>query len=255
MVNVSESLDIDKILEYSEFDDSAQQSIIAADGFESHDDILTLRDSYIVNPEKGFSDRTVAAGKIRFGLRWTNLLKATFHWDQDFRKISRKTSIIGIINNSKFRAEIEAARQRARIRKHGLEESASLNKATDPGKLKQHNDWITWSMALNNYLSIIIFQDRVPLIYVIRECAAPDYAIELQSNYDFEQLSINCVPLAGLTYKTYSRKLHKLIHGFLQGETAETWINPKDRKQDGRLEYLALLAHYGGEGNKAVRLK
>ena len=79
MVNVSESLDIDKILEYSEFDDSAQQSIIAADGFESHDDILTLGDSYIVNPEKGFSDRTVAAGKIRFYLQRTNLMKSNIH--------------------------------------------------------------------------------------------------------------------------------------------------------------------------------
>ena len=41
---------------------------------------------------------------------------------------------------------------------------------------------------------------RVPLSYVIRECSAPDYAIESQSDYDFEQLSINGVPLTGLTY-------------------------------------------------------
>ena len=67
MVNVSEALDTDKILEYTGFDDSAQQTIVAAYGFESYDDILTLRDSDIVNPAKGFSDRTFAAGKIIFG--------------------------------------------------------------------------------------------------------------------------------------------------------------------------------------------
>ena len=61
--------------------------------------------------------------------------------------------------------------------------------------------------------------------------------------------------MAGLTYKTDARKVHQLIHGFVQGETAETWINPKERKQDGRLEYLALLAHYWGKGNKGVRVK
>ena len=79
MVNVSEALDIDKILEYSGFDNSWQQTIIAADGFASYDDILTLRDSYIVNLAKGLSYRTVAAGKISFGLLRDNILKATIH--------------------------------------------------------------------------------------------------------------------------------------------------------------------------------
>ena len=63
------------------------------------------------------------------------------------------------------------------------------------------------------------------------------------------------MPLSYLTYKTYARKVHYLIHRFIQGETTETWINPKDRKQDGLLEYLALLDHYGVKGNKAVRIK
>ena len=79
MANVSEALGIDKILEYSGFDHSAQQTIITADGFKSCNYILTLGDSYIVNLVKGFSDRNVAAGKIRFGLRRTNLLKATIN--------------------------------------------------------------------------------------------------------------------------------------------------------------------------------
>ena len=79
ILNVSEALDIDKILEYSRFNKSAQETIIAADWFESYDDILTLGDSYIANLEKGFSYRTVTAGKISFGLRRTNILKATIH--------------------------------------------------------------------------------------------------------------------------------------------------------------------------------
>ena len=84
---------------------------------------------------------------------------------------------------------------------------------------------------------------------------APDYAIELQPVYDIEQLSINCVPLTGLTYKTDAKKVHQLIHGFVQGETAEKWINPKYRNQGGRMDYLSLLAHYGSKVNKAVWIK
>ena len=79
MVNVSEALDIDKILEYSSFDDSEKRSIIAAYGFESYDDILMLGDSDIVNLVKGFYDMNVDAGKIIFGLRQTNALKTNIH--------------------------------------------------------------------------------------------------------------------------------------------------------------------------------
>ena len=79
MLNVSEALEITKILEYSDFNNSAQQTIITENGLESYDDILTLGELDTVNLAKGFSDRTVSTGKISFGVRWTNLLKATIH--------------------------------------------------------------------------------------------------------------------------------------------------------------------------------
>ena len=110
MVSVLEALVIYRILEYSSFNDSSQQTIIAEDGFESYDYILTLGDSDIRNLVKGFSDRTVAAGKISFGLRWTNLLKAIIHWAQDFMGISPTTSLIGISKTAELCAAIEATR-------------------------------------------------------------------------------------------------------------------------------------------------
>ena len=58
-----------------------------------------------------------------------------------------------------------------------------------------------------------------------------------------------------LAYKKYASKVHQLIHVFVKGKTAEMWINPKERKKDGQLDDLSLLDHYGGEGNKVVRIK
>ena len=81
-------------------------TIIAADGLDSYNDILVLEDSYIVNLFKGFYERTVATGKIGFGLCKTNLPKATIHWAQYFSRISRTPSIIGIINAATFCAAI-----------------------------------------------------------------------------------------------------------------------------------------------------
>ena len=139
-------------MEYSGFNDSEQQTIIKADGFKSYDDILTLGDSDISNLAKAFFDRNIASGNTSFGLRLTNILKATIYWAQEFRRISRTPSLIGISNITEFCAAMEAARQKARIRNYSLEESAILSKAANPGKLKRHKDWITWSRALNNYM-------------------------------------------------------------------------------------------------------
>ena len=177
IVNVSEAPGIKKILENSGFDKLSQWTIIAADGFESHDEILTLGDSDILNLAKGFYDRTVAAGNISFSLCWINILKATISWAHDFKRISWTPSLTGIRNAAKFRAAIEADRHMHIISKHSLEESDSLSKAADLVKLKRKNDWITWSRVLKNCLSTILGQDGVPLSYVIRECAASEYAI------------------------------------------------------------------------------
>ena len=61
--------------------------------------------------------------------------------------------------------------------------------------------------------------------------------------------------LTDLAYKKYASKVHQLIHVFVKVKTAKMWINPKERKKDGRLDYLALLAHYGGKDNKEVWIK
>ena len=109
--------------------------------------------------------------------------------------------------------------------------------------------------SLRNYLSTIIGQNGVPLRYVIRENSELNYNGEDDEVYDFEQLPINCAPLFGIVYKTNVRKVHQLIHAFVKGETTEPWIEPKEKRRDGRVNFKALQAHYGGEGNKAVRIK
>ena len=255
MVDAFEASDIDMILQYCGFDNPDSRTAIAEDGFESFADILSLTEKDVSSLAKRFAERTAADGRIIFGLRRTNLLKATIHWAQDFRRISKEVTLKDTVDAAEFRVQLETARQRALIRGHNAEESDGLSKAADPGKLKRQKDWTSWSRGLKNYLSTIPGQDGVPLSYVIRENDDPDYDLEEQIDHDFEQLTIDCAPLTGLVFKTDARKVHQLIHGFVQGEIAETWIKPKEKRQNGRIDYEALLAHYGGEGNKSVRIK
>ncbi len=74
MVDPAEAAEIDTILEYCGFTDQARRTDIAADGFESHDDVNALTEKDIGSLAKGFAERTTVNGKIIFGLRRTNLL-------------------------------------------------------------------------------------------------------------------------------------------------------------------------------------
>jgi hypothetical protein len=176
---------------------------IAQDGFELFEGTMSLSEKDVSSLERGFAERTVASGEIVFSLRRTNLLKATVHWAQDFRRISRAPSALdGIGAMLDFKAAIETARQRAQIRKHNAEESDSLSKTSDPGKLKCQKDWLVWSCSLTNYMLTTLGQDGVPLNYVICENNDPDYEDEDEEDFDFEQLSIKCAPLVGVFYET-----------------------------------------------------
>jgi hypothetical protein len=41
----------------------------------------------------------------------------------------------------------------------------------------------------------------------------------------------------------------------VKGETAKTWIKPREKKQEGRLDFHALHAHHGGKGSKTVHIQ
>jgi hypothetical protein len=117
------------VLEYFGFALQVNRTDITADGFESFNDILTMSETNIGSLSKGFTERTMANGKIIFGLRRTNFLKATVHWVQDFRRISREATLDGVADAAAFKIEIEMARQRALIRRHNANESDTLSKA------------------------------------------------------------------------------------------------------------------------------
>ena len=112
MVAVIEAAQVDLILEHIGFNIPANRISIAEDGFGSFDDMRKLSESDVTVLAKGFAERTQGQGRINFGLRRSNLLKATIHWAQDFRRISRGATLDGIADAEEFNAAIETARQR-----------------------------------------------------------------------------------------------------------------------------------------------
>jgi hypothetical protein len=98
--------------------------------------------------------------------------------------------------------------------------------------------------SLRNILSNMTGQDWVSLSHVIREDDAPDHKIKSEADHDFEQLTFDCAPLINIMFKTDARKTHHLIHGRVQGKTANVWVKQIfERKQNrGRLDFQALQA-------------
>jgi hypothetical protein len=101
-------------------------------------------------------------------------------------------------------------------------------------------------------LSTIPGVNGVPLSYVIRENEQLEDSAAYKS---FNECAIASAPSTGASFQAdAARKVHQLINCFLQTETAEQWVKPHVRKQNGRIDFKALRAHYSREGNTSRRI-
>ena len=78
-------------------------------------------------------------------------------------------------NSDEFKEVLFVSAQWASLRKPDAEQVDTISKAADPGKFKDKKKWPDWEAAFVNYLSTIPSVRGVPLLYVIRENAAPDH--------------------------------------------------------------------------------
>ena len=243
---------MDLILNWIGFEQANIRERIRTEGFESFDDLLAMKEKDIRDLSESYSRRTVADGRIIFGLRKTRYMIGLIHWVQDFGRVGETPSVVGIPGAAEFRIALDAAFYRADVRKVEKDQADTVSKAADPGKFKDERKWPEWEPAFDNYLSCIIGVSGVPLSYVIREKETPDAgAAEYNS---FNEQAIACCPLTGPTFQADARKVHQLIKSFLQTESAEQWIKPFARHQNGRMDMEALRKHYSGEGNTSRRI-
>jgi hypothetical protein len=82
-----------------------------------------------------------------------------------------------------------------------------------------------------------------------------NYEEEHEKDFDVDRLTIKCATLERIVYKPVARKVHQLIYGFLHREPAEAWIQSKEKERDARIDFEALIAYSGVEGDKSVRIK
>jgi hypothetical protein len=213
-------------------------------------EIGNLKEKEISELSDSYAKRTVAAGKMVFGLQRIKRLKALIHWVQDFARVN-STPTIGSLNQGTFRDALKVAAERATIRKEEKDVSETISRQATPGKLKDADNWDTWHQATENMLSLIPGVNGVPLSYVIRKVATPEPG-EVYGTFTEE--CVARAPLTGAAFEADSRQAHQLILALVQGEIAEQWIKPFKKAKDGRKDMMALIAHHEGEGNSSRRI-
>lgn len=238
-----------QVMEWIGFDIPAQRDALAQElgdlqsvGELTYKEIRDLRD--------GYAKRTVAEGRIHFGLQRTKRIKALTEWVNDQARIDRDPTIGGFTQATFIDALTESA-DRAAILKADEETMDTRAKEAAPGMLTGENVWEKWEAKLNNMLSIQTGIFGVPLAYVIREKVNPDPG----TTYDtFMEECIAKAPLQGPKFEADARKVHQIIVSYTTGENAEQWVKPHMKKENGRTDMEALRAYYRGEGNQTRRV-
>ena len=231
---------MDIILTWIGIEQPAIRERIRTEGFESFDDLLAMREKDIRGLSESYYRRTIADGRIIFGLRKTRYMIGLIHWVQDFVRIGQSPTINGIPGAEEFCTALDVAFYRADVRKVEADQVDTVSKAADPGKFKDERKWPEWEPSFHKYLSCIPGVSGVPLSYVIREKETPDKKDDFGR---FNERAIACCKLSGPTFQADARKVHQLIKSYLQTETAEQWIKPIAWHQNGRLDIEALRNH------------
>ena len=183
-------------------------------GFLSLEDFGGLTEKDIRDMAEEFSKRTVAQGRISFGLRHIKLLLGVMHWVQDQDRCYRMASIDGIQDADEFRGILDVAIQRAALQNVEDDQVETISKAADPGKYKDERKWPDWEPVFINYLSTIPGSYHMSLSYVVQENEDP--AHDRDFGEDFQAEMIACAPLHGEHFSTDTRRVHQLLKNYLR---------------------------------------
>lgn len=242
---LTETDKLDSILDQIGFEVSDDRDLLHDEGLSSLNDFNRLKEKQLQNMSDALAkrqgDRQLIIGMVRL-----QSLIGVMHWVHDHRRVDK------VIDHETFSTDdVDIALERHEERESFKDQSETMMKSTDPGKLKNASQWIDWYEAFLNLLSVIPSVDGFPLSYVVRE----DESAATNKEYDdFMDECVAKAPLTGNRFVTDKKRVHKLIKAYTQGESSEQHIAHLSDKNDGRLDMIALRRFYGGSGNVSCQI-
>ena len=236
---------IQQILHWIGFRVEATRENLRMDSLGSFEEIQTLTMKDVQSIATDWSSRTAVQGRFYMGSRRLKYLQALIHWIQDFRRVSKTPTIVGL-NELTFKAQLSRALDRSVIRMTLKDQSSTSSAAASPGPLDSERKWKQWEEKFTNYAASHIGSNGIPLSYVIRKNDEPATDVEYS---DFITETINCAPLSGEFYAADRMTVFNMIISFTTGQPSADWIKPTVKHNNGRRSMKALRAHFAGEGN------
>jgi hypothetical protein len=103
---------------------------LRAEGFETFDDLKSMKEKDIRDLADSYTRRIVADGRYIFGVRRIRYLIGIIHWVQDFGRVSGTPSLAEYGDDAgAFRAALDVAFDRAEVRKIEKEQSDTMNES------------------------------------------------------------------------------------------------------------------------------
>jgi hypothetical protein len=229
------------------FNGETQAQRIAVDVFDDEfDSCIDKTREEFDDDLKGYSALTIVNGQIRLPPATKKNVRAFMHWTSDRLRLGEDPSLIEypVANAASHLADYKTL-------KNYKSRATSIADTAKPGPLTDKTKWEDWNPVFINFLRSIPGRYDVPLKYVIRDNDAPTIVpgASLLDGY------VNRAPLTGDAFDTDASEVHTYIVSFITGNsTAESKILQHANDNNGRLDYLALKAHYEGVGVNAIEI-
>lgn len=193
-----------------------------------------------------YAKRTIANGRFNVNRVQQKRLIALMYWVQDQKRLGEAPDFPATFNQEMVITAIMAANDRHHDRINQAKKGDSILSNDFQVKLQFSGQWERWEIELESTLRMIIGANGIALNYVTRENDEPDRSP--QDSWE-EQARLSA-PHTGAKFKTDALTVHNIItRNISEASDAYTYIKPRIKKNNGRLDIIALKERYE---NKAM---
>jgi len=172
-------------------------------------------------------------GKIVVQVSTRVNIKALVQWGRDLIRTGKKPHEHTFSLNEKA-----TLLQRIGTHQHWLDNASTMVKSAIPRNFDEKSSWMDWKVTFYNFLKTQPVRSGIPLAYIVRdEDDSSNIPQDLFDKY------IHKTPLDEDAYISDARSVH------------EQRVLPTRSKQDGRIDYQAIMTYYEGVGGNKVSIR
>lgn len=241
----------DQLLQWIGIPTAAQRNAVTADLFPAPRGLQHLTKetkSGIEEAVVGYSKRRQGAFRIsRVQLKW---LISLMYWVQDQQRIDKPFQFGIDITEAQFFSALEESYERQQCREDQKKIGESLISSEFQIQLKSTTQWQRWYIELQSVLGSIIGSSGIPLTYVIR-----DDSTRPAEFHNWETEVIYSAALTGRHFTHDAKTVHQvLLRNIAEDSDAYTYIKTHLRRENGRVDIIALRERYENTSSMEARV-